>query len=159
MISGSMPPRSRFAHTGGFAVICFLLACILAYDIDVLLQGGRVPVKGALGSTVALLAVGALAVGVQLWFRRRIITEFTYDESALRFRTLGIGEMQVRDVKDIAGLSEWRGRGGILGYRLHFRDGAKAYLQSSVSNSRAALEQILERLRTTSTPAPKYSGN
>ena len=147
MISGSMAPRSRFVHTAGFAVICLLFAAILAYDIGVLLQGGQVPAKGALGSTVALLAVAALAVSVQLWFRRRIITEFIYDESALRFRTLGIGEMQVRDVKEIAGLSEWRGRGGILGYRVHFRDGAKVYLQSSVTNSHAALEDILQRLR------------
>lgn len=142
-----MPPRVRFSHTFGFAVICLLFAGFTAYNLDLLLHNGRgAPLKSVLGSTGAILTVAAIAVGIQLWFRRRIITEFIYDGNSLRFRTLGIAEMQIRDASEIAGLSEWRGR-GFLGYRLHFRDGAKAYLQSSVTNSKAALEQIVQRLR------------
>ena len=30
-------------------------------------------------------------IGMQLWFRRRIVNEFPYDGRALRFRTLGRG--------------------------------------------------------------------
>lgn len=147
VISGSMPPRARFTHTLGFGVMCLLFAAVLAYNADVLMQPGRVPQKGVVGSTGAILIVAALGIGIQRWFRRRIITEFIYDDNALQFRTLALAEMQFRHVSEIAGLSEWRGRGGILGYRLHFRDGAKAYLQSSVTNSRDALELILAKLR------------
>jgi hypothetical protein len=155
VISGVMPPRARFTHTFGFLVMCLLFAGLLAYDADVLLQGGRVPTKGVAGSAAAILTVAVLGIGIQLWFRRRIITEFAYDENALRFRTLGIAEMQIRHVSEISDFSEWRGRGGILGYRLHFRDGARVYLQFSVTNSKAVLEEIVEKLRRGPEASPK----
>jgi hypothetical protein len=98
--------------------------------------------KGLLLFSLVFVAIASFGIGMQLWFRRRIVSEFNYDGHALRFRTPGMGEMQTRALSEIADLGEWRGRGGPLGYRLRFRDGQKVYLRYGVSNSVAAAEQI-----------------
>jgi hypothetical protein len=74
--------------------------------------------------------------------------EFSYDGRTLRISTLGRPRMQTRDRSEIAEVGEWRGRGGPLGYRLKFHDGAKFYLQFGVSNAAAVVEQIRYDLRT-----------
>jgi len=96
---------------------------------------------------VALLTVWLIIIAL-FWFWnatvfwRRLVREFSYDGRVLRFAMLGIPEMQTRHLAEIAEVGEWRGRGGPLGYRLKFRDGAKFYLQNGVSNARAVAEQI-----------------
>jgi hypothetical protein len=87
-----------------------------------------------------LVALGFILAGFSFW--GRLITEFSYDGRTLRLSTLGVPEMQTRHLSEIAEVSEWRGRGGPLGYRVKFRDGAKFYLQNGVSNAAAVAEQI-----------------
>jgi hypothetical protein len=89
---------------------------------------------------MVLVALGLILSG--FWFWRRLITEFSYDGRTLRLSTLGIPEVQTRHLSEIAEVSEWRGRGGQLGYRLRFRDGAKFYLQNGVSSAAVVAEQI-----------------
>jgi hypothetical protein len=69
-----------------------------------------------------------------------MVCEFDFDGSTLRFRTLGI--RQTRPLADVAQVKDWRGRGGPIGYRLVFRDGAKVYLEYSVANSIALADQL-----------------
>jgi hypothetical protein len=49
---------------------------------------------------------------------------------------------QVRSFAEIKQVKEWRGRGGLIGYRLSFRDGGKVYLEYSVANSIALADQL-----------------
>jgi hypothetical protein len=79
---------------------------------------------------------------MQVWFRRRVVKEFNYDGSALRFSTLGTPETQTRAISEIAEIAEWQDRGGTQGYRLRFLDGQKIYLQYGVANSVAVAEQM-----------------
>ncbi len=103
--------------------------------------------KGVLfmmGWLIVLAAFGGVSV---VWFWRRSITEFSYDGRALRYRTLGRPEMQMRDLSEIKDVGEWRGRGGPQGYKLKFSDGANVYLQYGVSNATAAAERIRYDIR------------
>ncbi len=93
-------------------------------------------------STLLYAVVAALSIVLQLWYHRRIIAQFEFDGSALRFRTLGNPEAQTRALVEVADVRPWRGRRGPIGYRLSFRDGGKAYLEYSVSNARALGEQL-----------------
>ena len=88
------------------------------------------------------LAVAVLSIGLQLWFRRRIISEFEFEGRSLRFRTLGISSTEVRDVSEIARVRDWRGRNGMIGYRLAFRDGRKVYLERAVPNATAFADRL-----------------
>jgi len=93
------------------------------------------PNRTLLVFSAMFVAMALFGIGSQIWFRRRMISDFTYDAQALRYRTLGIAEMQMRTLWDIAKVRTWRGRGGALGYVLRFRDKHKLYLEFSVSNS------------------------
>ena len=92
-------------------------------------------------SFLFVLIVGT-AVGSQVWFHRRIISEFRYDGSTLQFRTIGTQAPQMRPLANIASIREWRGRGGPLGYRLQFQDKQKLYLEFSLSNSVALATRL-----------------
>jgi hypothetical protein len=50
--------------------------------------------------------------------------------------------MQTRDVSQVARIRDWRGRNGLLGYRLVFRDDRKAYLERAVPNAMALADQL-----------------
>jgi hypothetical protein len=80
---------------------------------------------------------------MQLWFRRRIVREFTYSGSALHLRTLGIHGMQTYALSQLAEIREWRGRRGPVGYRLVFQNGWNAYVEQTVENAAALLERLL----------------
>jgi hypothetical protein len=130
--------------------MCILFGGFGLFNGRMLLRVGEVPAqKGLLLFGLVFVAVASFGIGMQIWFRRRIVNEFTYDGHALRFRTLGMAERQTRALSEIADLGKWRGRGGPLGYRFQFRDGQKVYLQYGVSNSVAAAEQIRRDLRPT----------
>jgi hypothetical protein len=68
-------------------------------------------------------------------YLRTIVSEFRYDGSILRFRTVGRRKPQALRLTEIMSIREWKGRGGPVGYRLQSQDGEKLYLESSVSNS------------------------
>lgn len=86
--------------------------------------------------------LAALSMGLQLWYHRRTIAEFTFDGSLLRFTTLGNAGTQTRALSEIVQVREWRGRGAPLGYRLDFRDGAKVYVEYSLANATTLGEQL-----------------
>jgi hypothetical protein len=102
------------------------------------------PNRAILFFSVLFICFVVAAIVSQVWFHRRIISEFRYDGSALQFRTIGLQEPQFRPLADIASIREWNGKGGPLGYRLQFQDKQKLYLEFSVSNSIA----LANRLRT-----------
>ena len=142
-----MPKWQQNLHTFAFGVMCVLFAGFGLFSGRFLLHAGDYwQAKGLLVSSLVFVAIAALSIGLQVWFWRRIVSEFTYEGRALRFRTLGNAEMQTRDLSEIAELNVWRGRGGPLGYRLRFRDGGKIYLQYAVSNSVTAAEHIRRNL-------------
>ena len=148
MIAGIMPRWLRYSHTLGLVFMGLLFVTFSLFTLGLLFPaggGGQAPVVP--GSGLVMVLIPALVVGTQLWFRHRLVSEFSFDGRLLRFRTLGLAETQTRDVLEIAELSDWRGRGGSLGYRLRFRDGAKIYLQYRVSNASAVAEQIRQRLQ------------
>ncbi len=112
--------------------------CILFAGFGFLSTRQTVPrIAGFLFVTMA-----AASIAMQLWFHRRIISEFAFDGRSFQFRTLGRSAPQTRELSEIAEVRDWRGRGGPFGYRLIFRDGARAYLEYSISNSRIVAEQM-----------------
>jgi len=148
VISGTMPKWQQNFHTFSFGVMCFLFGGFSLFSLRFLIHAWEVhPSKGLVLISVVFFAIVGFGIGMQLWFRRRIVKEFSYDGRALLVRTLGRAEIQTLDLSELAHLGEWRGRGGPLGYRLRFRDGEKVYLQYGVSNCVAAAEQIRSDLR------------
>jgi hypothetical protein len=85
--------------------------------------------------SILFVVFAAVAITGMFRYLRTIISEFRYDGSKLRFRTVGNREPQTLHLTDIVSLREWKGRGGPVGYRLQSRDGNKLYLEHSVSNS------------------------
>jgi hypothetical protein len=143
MISGTMPQWQKNVHRFGIAITWLLLGGVgLANFHSLSLARGPRAVNGVLFVTFWLIVAAAVGIGTQLWYWRRMVSEFTYDGGALRFRTLGRASTQTRALPEIADIREWRGRGSTIGYRLTFRDGAKIYLQNTVANSTALAEQI-----------------
>jgi hypothetical protein len=143
MISGEMPKWQRIVHRSGVGFMCVFFAGFGIWNVRLFLvnaAAGRARAQ-PIGSLL-FAAMAVLSIGMQLWYQRRIITEFTFDGSALRFTTLGNSEAQTRALPEIVAVREWRGRGGSLGHRLAFRDGGKAYLSYSVSNATALAEQL-----------------
>ena len=148
-ISGEMPKWRKIVHrlASGFMFLFFSAFAVYGgrvFFVDSVAGRGR-------GAAVAMMLwftfLAAFAVGMQRWYDRRMIAQFSFDGSVLRFTTLGNEDTQARDLSEIAQVRQWRGRGGPLGYRLDFRDGAKAYLDYSVSNATALGEQLRFRVR------------
>jgi hypothetical protein len=73
---------------------------------------------------------------------RRMIVEFTFDGSLVRFRTLVNRETQTRSSSAIVQVREWRSRYGRVGYRIVFRDGALVYLDDAIPNATSLGEQL-----------------
>jgi hypothetical protein len=143
MLSGAMPKRRRYFHRMVCGFLCLFFAGFTFPSAYSLLRAAAIErrqeilIAGLLFPTIP-----ALFIGMQLWFRRRTISEFAFDGRAFQFQTLGRSRRQTRELSEIAQVRDWRGRGGQLGYRLVFRNGAKAYLEYSVSNSTTVAEQL-----------------
>ena len=149
MISGVMPKWHRGVQTFAFAFLSLLFGGLGLVSLRLLFFGPRESAnKAAVFGSLVMLALSASLIGMNMWFRRRIVDEFSYDGRALRFRTLGAPAVQTRDVSEIAAVSLWQGRGGSHGYRIRFRDGEKIFLQNTVPNSGEAAEQILRGVRS-----------
>ena len=147
-ISGAMPKWRRYYFTIASGFICLLFAGFALMNARFLLPLTRTGnYRPVFVSSLVIAGVASFGVGAQLWYRRRMIDEFSFDGRALRFRTLGIPEMETRDISEITQLREWRGRGTPLGYRLTLRGGRKVYLEYSVSMSTRLAEQIQQGLR------------
>jgi hypothetical protein len=123
--------------------MCLLLAAIALRGLPGMLPAaGMPPNRGRLISGLVFVSLAIFSIGTQVWFQRRMISEFTYDGVTLRFRTLGDGQEQIRPVSEVAEVREWRSKGSMIGYRLRFRDKSKLYLEYSVTNA-GALAQLL----------------
>ncbi|HXP83555.1 MAG TPA: hypothetical protein VN841_02475 [Bryobacteraceae bacterium] len=147
-ISGVMPKWRRYYHAiaTGFMCLLFVGIGVMNGRFALAPATGR-PNRGIIFVSFLFIVLACFGVGGQFWFRRRVIDEFSFDGRALRFRTLGIPEIETRDISEITQLREWRGRGAPLGYRLTLRGGRKLYLEYSVSMSTALAEQIQQGLR------------
>jgi hypothetical protein len=143
-----MPRWQRNVHRTSLVLMCLLFAGFAWFNLRFLSSAQTAQArKGVYFMTAWMIAIAALCIAMSVWFWKRIVTEFSYDGSALRLRTLGRAEMQTRDVSEIQEVGEWRGRGGPQGYKLKFRDRQKVYLHYSVSNAAAAAERIRSDIR------------
>lgn len=137
-----MPKWRRYFPRIACGFMCLLFASVGFLSARPLLAAATAPRHGILIAILLFVAMAALSIGMQIWFHRRIISEFAFDGRSFQFRTLGLSRRQTRELSEIAEVRDWRGRGGQFGYRLAFRDGAKAYLEYSVSNSMTVAEQL-----------------
>jgi hypothetical protein len=147
VISGTMPKWQRYVHTFGSGFMCLFFCGLGLLCVRLLLTreapSAKVPYYA---SVVVMLTMSAGLIAMLLRSRRRIVTEFTYDGRALRFCTLGAPEMQIRDLSEIDKIQDWQGRGGSMGYRFRFRDGAKIYVEYAVSNAVTLAETIRQQI-------------
>jgi hypothetical protein len=142
-ISGRMPKWRQISHG--------LLPCLLLY---VLGQFARI-VRGDVLRIASFFLIGLLlaAIPAYVWRLRRIISEFTYNGTTLQLRTLGnLNPMRTRDLSQITGIREWKGRTHGPGYQLIFRDKPTAYLELAVSNAAWLVERLQLEPRPGGTP-------
>jgi hypothetical protein len=145
VITGVMPKWQLYLHKSAGVFMFLVFGGMGFMNVRLMIAGMHAgPNRAILFFSVLFVFFVVAAVTSQVWFHRRIISEFRYDGSSLQFRTIGTQEPQMRPLADIASIREWRGRGGPLGYLLQFQDKSKLYLEFSVSNSIA----LANRLRT-----------
>ena len=139
MIAGTMPKWQQYGHRAPLVIVPLFGAFIWWGFVTA-------PSHQSQGSNsfaaISLLVLGLSFIGGVLWFWKKLIKEFNYDGRTFTFNTLASPEMQVRDLSAIEEVGEWTGRGGPLGFRIKFRDGAKLYLHYGVSNAAALAERI-----------------
>jgi hypothetical protein len=138
MLSGVLPKSRQLFHAAMCAFICLAFGGLAVFHFQLIFQ----PNSSAAGLSIAFIALALAAIVMQLWFRRRIVREFTYTGSALHIHTLGIHAMQTYSLSQLKDIREWRGRRGPVGYRLIFTDGWNAYIESTVENSNALLDRL-----------------
>jgi hypothetical protein len=143
MISGVMPRKKQILHTCVAAFIFLVFAGAGVVNAQFLLpsHGSDDPVWRVIAFLFILLAIGIIAG--QVWFRRRIIREFTYDGATLRYKTLASSEPHTRMASQLVMIRAWAGRGGVMGYRLIFHDAPKAYLEDDTPNAELLVEHLL----------------
>lgn len=148
-IAGAMPKWRRYVHQSSSVFMCLVFGGIGYFNARFLASAAHtVPFRSRLFVTLLLILLAAGGIGLQLWYQRRIISDFRYDGCTLQFRTLGIQEPQMRPLNDISSIRDWRGKGGSLGYRLQFQDSQKLYLEFSVSNSTELVNRVRTDLRS-----------
>jgi hypothetical protein len=104
---------------------------------------GKRPDRGILAIEAAwTLGMGALiAAGYRA--RRRIIDKFELEGSTFRFSTLGVVEMQQRDLTEATDITDVsRSRGRPWGYQITFRGGNKVFLDLATPNALTAVQRI-----------------
>ena len=149
MLSGVLPKSRQLFHAGICAFVCLAFGGLAVFHFQLIFRSN----SSAAGLAIAFIALALAAIGMQLWFRRRIVREFTYTGSALHLRTLGIHAIETYSLTQVTDIREWRGRRGPVGYRVTFNDGWKAYIERTVENS----EELLKRL-SANRPTPARLG-
>ena len=155
MLSGVLPKSRRLFHAAICAFVCLAFGGLAIFHFELIFPAtGARPSSSATGLSIAFIALAIGAIAMQLWFRRRIVREFTYTGSALHIRTLGIHAMQTYSLSQVIDIREWRGRRGPVGYRVKFNNGWTAYIERTVENSEALLERLLaDQQRSARAPA------
>lgn len=143
MLSGVLPKSRQWFHAAVYAFICLAFGGLAVFHFQLIFPAtGARPNSSATALSIGFIALAIAAIITQLWFRRRIVREFTYTNSALHIRTLGIHEMQTYSLSQVKDIRDWRGRRGPLGYRLVFDHGRRAYFELSIENSRTLAERL-----------------
>jgi len=145
MISGVMPKRKQIFHVCVAAFIFSVFAAAAFVNAELLLPSHRPPANTLLRIVSFLFILLAIAViAMQVWYRRRIIREFSYDGATLHYQTLSRAEAHSRFPAQLVAIREWAGRGGVMGYQLIFRDAPKAYLEDDTPNATALIERLMQ---------------
>ena len=134
MITGAMAKWRQFFHRAACAFMCLLFGGMVFLSFRAL---PTAPDKPPRILSVLFVVFSAVAITGMLRHLRTIISEFRYDGSKLKFRTVGNTVPQAVGIPDIVSIREWRGRGGQSGFCLELRDRGKLYLEYSVSNATA----------------------
>ena len=144
IISGQ---RTRFQQVSakfapgaaGFVFVVWGLGLLLYGSA---LAGSPTAASRELAPFAFLPFAGIVAIATEIWCSRGTVEEFSCDERTFRFRTRWKAHAEVRELSVIAAIHEQRGRSGPTGYRLVFRDGAKAYMPYRLPNARALAEWL-----------------
>jgi hypothetical protein len=139
MIAGTMPKWQQYGHRAPLIIVA-VLGALMWWGFHTAPSNQSQGRNGF--AIICLIVLGLGLIGGVLWFWKRLIKEFNYDGRTFTFNTLSIPEMQARDLSAIEEVGDWTGRGGPLGFRIKFRDGAKLYLHYGVSNAAALAERI-----------------
>ena len=142
MISGTLADARRRQMTYGVIVISLLIAFAAFMITQSMIE--HMPSKRSMPAPVILMMLAVLAGAVisLVLTRRRLITKFDYDGSTLYFQTLSRPEPQTRQMIELHKVTEWRGRGGLFGYILVFRDGQKLNVDLTMANGPQLIAQI-----------------
>ena len=99
MISGAMPNWRRYFHriAGGF--MCLMFACLGVLSVRFL---ATAPHRGILIASLLFVTMAAVSIGMQIWFHRRMISEFVFDGRSFQFWILGRSCHQTWELFDIA---------------------------------------------------------
>jgi hypothetical protein len=145
MITGVMPKRKQMFHVCVAAFIFSVFAAAALVNAELLLPSHRPPVDTLVRVISFLFILLAIAIiGMQVWFRRRIIREFSYDGATLHYQTLSRFAEHSRFPAQLVAIRDWMGRGGVMGYQLIFRDLPKAYLEDDTPNASELIERLLK---------------
>jgi hypothetical protein len=89
-------------------------------------------------------AMAAILYALAYVETRRMVVEFTCDQSAFYFRRLGHAEPETRTLAEIVKIYEQRRRfGGVACYWMTFRDGSEVYLSPAASlNAKPLFEHL-----------------
>jgi hypothetical protein len=157
MISGVMPKRKQIFHVCVAAFIFSVFAAAAFVNGQLLLPSHKPPVEPLLRIVSCLFILLAIfIIAMQVWFRRRIIREFSYDGATLHYQTLSRWHAHSRFPSQLREIREWAGRGGVMGYQLIFRDLPKAYLEDDTPNATALIERLaIDMERGAALPAEK----
>ena len=148
MVAGTMPRWLQNVHKLSFVMMTLLFAGLGWLNLRSFFGVQNIQARnGIILVTVWLIIIVLAGFGMLTWYWRRLIREFSYDRGTLQLSTLGRPDTVTRSLLEIVEVSEWRGRGGILGYRIKLRGGAKFFLQNGVSNATVLAEQIRSDLR------------
>lgn len=147
-ISGEMTKREQALLRIAFWFLLVFCAVLTVQAFRLFGQPGFQ--KAAPGEHFAIYLVLAPLFAFQLLFagsqfRRnsQTIVEFECDDNSIQFRKLGDTHKETRPLYHIVKIYKWRGLGQPVGYRLLFCDGAKAFVNYSLSNAKALEDRLL----------------
>jgi len=110
-----MPKWRQVFHRSACGFMCLLFAGMILLSLRVLPTAADKPPRII---NILFVVFAAVAITGMLRYLRTITSEFRYNGSTLRFRTVGNTVPQAVGIADIASIREWRGKGGQSGFCL-----------------------------------------
>ena len=130
-ISGEMSRRNQWSYWFVDGIACLLFSAAgLTFFVYIIHMIGVPQDRGLHVAAVSAFPVlGIIGLSLLIWDDRHTIVEFLCDDGALRFRRLGNGEAEMRNLGDIAKLDMRFARdGSVAGFSIIFQDGDRAYV-------------------------------